>query len=94
MRYFVLSYVTRPTTINAMTDIPANTPRPIGRTSSFRPGTCAAAGDSCAAAALGVLSSVLSSNVPKEVIAPVRANVGATAPNGAAVSVAAICEVP
>jgi len=35
----VRSYVTRPTTISAITEIPANTPSPIGRTSSFFPGS-------------------------------------------------------
>lgn len=43
LRYLVLSYVTRPTTIRAMTEIPANTPRPIGRTDSFFPGISNAA---------------------------------------------------
>jgi len=38
LRYLVLSYVTRPTTINAMTETPANTPRPTGNTESFVPG--------------------------------------------------------
>lgn len=38
LRYFVRSYVTRPTTMRAITEIPANTPRPIGRTESFFPG--------------------------------------------------------
>lgn len=51
--YFVLSYVTNPTTINAITEIPANTPRPIGRTESFLPGRVKAAWDvELAAAAL------------------------------------------
>lgn len=36
--YFVLSYVTSPTTISAITEIPANTPKPMGRTESFFPG--------------------------------------------------------
>jgi len=30
--------VTNPTTIKAMTEIPAKTPRPIGRTDNFFPG--------------------------------------------------------
>jgi hypothetical protein len=38
LRYFVRSYVTKPTTINAMTDIPAKIPRPIGSTEIFFPG--------------------------------------------------------
>lgn len=38
LRYFVRSYVTSPTTINAITEIPAKTPSPIGRTDSFFPG--------------------------------------------------------
>jgi len=42
-RYFVLSYVTRPTTINAITDIPAKTPNPMGSTASVFPGTANAA---------------------------------------------------
>jgi hypothetical protein len=43
--YLVLSYVTNPTTINAITEIPANTPRPMGRTLSFFPGRVKAAWD-------------------------------------------------
>lgn len=31
--------MTRPTTIRAITEIPANTPKPIGRTESFVPGS-------------------------------------------------------
>lgn len=46
--------MTRPTTINAITEIPANTPRPIGRTESVFPGSSNAAavseGSSAAAA--------------------------------------------
>lgn len=42
-RYFVRSYVTHPTTARAMTDTPANTPNPMGRTESVLPGTVAAA---------------------------------------------------
>lgn len=42
-RYFVRSYVTKPTTINAITDIPAKMPRPIGRTEIFFPGIWKAA---------------------------------------------------
>ena len=38
LRYFVRSYVTKPTTINAITDMPANMPRPIGSTEIFFPG--------------------------------------------------------
>jgi len=38
LRYFVLSYVTKPTTIKAITTMPANTPRPMGRTDKFLPG--------------------------------------------------------
>jgi len=38
LRYFVRSYVTKPTTINAITDIPAKIPRPIGSTDIFFPG--------------------------------------------------------
>ena len=38
LRYLVRSYVTNPTTIKAMTEIPAKTPRPIGRTDNFFPG--------------------------------------------------------
>jgi len=49
----VRSYVTNPTTIKAITDIPAKTPRPIGRTDNFFPGTwkAAAESDGCSAAA-------------------------------------------
>jgi hypothetical protein len=43
LRYFVRSYVTKPTTINAMTDIPAKIPRPIGSTEIFFPGIWKAA---------------------------------------------------
>lgn len=39
LRYFVRSYVTRPTTIRAITEIPAKTPKPIGRTEIDFPGT-------------------------------------------------------
>jgi len=38
-RYFVRSYVTRPTTTNAITEIPAKTPKPIGRTEMVFPGS-------------------------------------------------------
>ena len=38
LRCFVRSYVTIPTTNKAMTETPANTPKPIGSTSSFFPG--------------------------------------------------------
>lgn len=55
LRYLVRSYVTNPTTIKAMTEIPANTPRPMGRTESFFPGRVKAApaadADACSAAA-------------------------------------------
>lgn len=44
-RYFVLSYVTKPTTISAMTEIPANTPKPIGSTEIFLPGITKGAAD-------------------------------------------------
>jgi hypothetical protein len=43
LRYFVRSYVTKPTTINAITEIPAKTPRPIGSTDNFLPGRVNAA---------------------------------------------------
>ena len=36
--YLVLSYVTKPTTIKAITEIPANTARPMGKTESCFPG--------------------------------------------------------
>jgi len=50
----VRSYVTKPTTIRAITEIPANTPRPMGKTESFLPGMAKAAvdADSLAAAAV------------------------------------------
>lgn len=51
MRYFVRSYVTSPTTIRAITDIPANTPRPIGKTDNFFPGSVKAAWEDELAAA-------------------------------------------
>lgn len=38
LRYLVRSYVTKPTTINAITDMPAKIPRPIGSTEIFFPG--------------------------------------------------------
>jgi hypothetical protein len=43
LRYFVRSYVTKPTTINAITDMPAKIPRPIGSTEIFFPGIWKAA---------------------------------------------------
>lgn len=43
LRYFVRSYVTNPTTIKAITDMPAKTPRPMGRTESVLPGNWNAA---------------------------------------------------
>lgn len=48
LRYFVRSYVTRATTINAMTEIPANTPNPIGNTCSFFPGRVKGVADALA----------------------------------------------
>lgn len=39
LRYLVRSYVTRPTTIKAITEIPAKTPRPMGNTWSCWPGS-------------------------------------------------------
>lgn len=57
MRYFVRSYVTKPTTINAITDIPAKMPRPIGSTEIFLPGIekadCAVEVDVLSAAVAG-----------------------------------------
>lgn len=43
LRYLVLSYMTKTTTMSAMTEIPAKTPRPIGRTDSVLPGIAKAA---------------------------------------------------
>jgi hypothetical protein len=43
LRYFVRSYMTKPTTISAITDIPAKIPRPIGSTEIFFPGIWKAA---------------------------------------------------
>lgn len=43
LRYFVRSYVTKPTTINAITDMPAKIPSPIGSTEIFFPGIWKAA---------------------------------------------------
>jgi len=54
LRYFVRSYVTRPTTIRAITEIPAKTPRPIGRTESFFPGTAKLPPDGVCSAAAAV----------------------------------------
>jgi len=52
LRYLVRSYVTSPTTIRAITEIPAKTPRPMGRTESFFPGSVNVAVDeACSAAA-------------------------------------------
>lgn len=56
LRYFVRSYVTRPTTMSAITEIPAKTPSPIGSTESFVPGRVNAADDDAAAAAAAALS--------------------------------------
>lgn len=39
LRYLVRSYVTRPTTMRAITEIPAKTPSPMGRTEIDFPGT-------------------------------------------------------
>lgn len=47
--------MTKPTTIKAITETPAKTPRPMGKTSSFLPGVCAAAS---AAAGVGVETAV------------------------------------
>jgi len=47
----VRSYVTRPTTMRAITEIPANTPRPMGRTESFFPGIVNPAWEEALAAA-------------------------------------------
>jgi len=46
--------VTKPTTINAMTDIPANIPRPIGSTEIFFPGIWKAAAALCDAEAVAL----------------------------------------
>lgn len=48
--YFVLSYVTNPTTINAITLMPPNTPNPMGSTCSDLPGTTNADAEADAAA--------------------------------------------
>jgi len=49
----VRSYVTSPTTIKAITEIPANTPNPIGKTWIFCPGTAKAWEEAaCSAAAV------------------------------------------
>lgn len=73
MRYFVRSYVTRPTTIRAMTEIPAKTPRPIGRTDNFFPGMLKLVFDESAAAAvplvaLEVLDGVVVFSAPAEAV--------------------------
>jgi hypothetical protein len=55
LRYLVRSYVTNPTTMRAITDIPANTANPMGRTERCLPGSMnVAAEDDDAAAADGV----------------------------------------
>lgn len=46
--------MTRPTTIRAMTEIPAKTPRPIGSTASFFPGRLTAAFDVSAGTAVAL----------------------------------------
>jgi len=59
LRYFVRSYVTRPTTMRAITETPANTPRPMGRTDSLFPGSVnAAAWEEALAAAAEAVEAV------------------------------------
>lgn len=80
--------MTSPTTIRAMTDMPANTPRPIGRTDSFFPGMEKLPLVVCwAAAAVGEPG-------VEEVLAVVPVVVvGATAASGVGVGVAAAVTV-
>lgn len=52
LRYFVRSYVTRATTISAITEMPANTPKPIGSTCNFLPGIANGVADALSAAAV------------------------------------------
>ncbi len=61
LRYFVRSYVTKPTTINAITDMPAKIPRPIGSTEIFFPGIwkAAAAVEDAVAVVLSAAAAVL-----------------------------------
>ncbi len=54
LRYFVRSYVTRATTISAITEMPAKTPNPMGNTCSFFPGMANGAGDVLAFSAAAV----------------------------------------
>ena len=48
LRYFVRSYVTIATTINAIADMPPNIPRPIGSTCRVFPGIEIGAADAAA----------------------------------------------
>ena len=65
LRYFVRSYVTKPTTINAITDMPAKIPRPIGSTEIFFPGIWKAAA-ALEDAVLAVLSAAAAVPSPDE----------------------------
>ncbi len=47
LRYLVRSYVTNPTTMSAITEIPAKTPKPIGSTDNCFPGRVKAADVDC-----------------------------------------------
>ncbi len=62
LRYFVRSYVTKPTTINAITKMPAKIPRPIGRTEIFFPGIWKA--DEVVDAEAEALSATVTPDVP------------------------------
>jgi len=64
LRYLVRSYVTSPTTIKAMTEIPANTPKPIGKTCSVCPGTAKAAEAEAEAAWLSAAEVAVLAEVP------------------------------
>jgi len=55
--------VTKPTTIKAITEIPANTPRPIGKTCSFLPGKTNGAAEELAAFSAAAVAVVESEEV-------------------------------
>lgn len=77
LRYFVRSYVTKPTTINAITDMPAKIPRPIGSTEIFFPGIWKAA----AAVEDGEEEEALSATVTGDVPLLLAIDLGEEAPD-------------
>lgn len=66
MRYLVRSYVTNPTTINAITEIPAKTPSPIGRTDNVFPGSWNALVDAAVPVPLGAELATSGAAIPDD----------------------------